>query len=291
MKSSTTDEWVEQHLDGLDYVGLAPLIQQHVIEMLDQALQLSQSAQREDKEAIHDLRVVFKRLRAYWRLVRLIVGKPEFEAADRRIKLVAKLLGGQRDQQVLLDSLSLISVQLTGAEKATAEQLLQQLNRSLKESRKALSIHWPTVISMLQLERSAWQNLNCEPLKNNPLQKGLRKSFKRQIELSEKATKKQAGSVLRHQWRKWVKHVYYQLNLLKNLGVKRQKKTVKRFDELGELLGLEHDLEVLKDFLEHASFQQDSGAGIDHLILACDHYKEDLYKRINRLAGRINKVF
>lgn len=289
MKHSVTDEPVEQYLDSMKCDNLAPLIQQHVIDMLNQALRLSQSVQREDKESIHDLRVDFKHLRAYWRLVRALVDKAEFEAADQRIKIAAKALGGQRDQQVLLDSLFLMTAQLSDSEKTVSAPLFQELKRPLAESRQDLSIDWPAINSTLHSERSAWQKLNCAS-KENPIKKGLRKSFKRYIDLSQQASHKQADMAQRHRWRKWVKYLFYQLNLLRHLGLKGQKKTVKRLDELGELLGVEHDLEILETFLASRVSPAEESEIVTLLVKTCRQYKKGVRKQIKELAQRLNHL-
>lgn len=289
MTSTNSKEWIEEHIDSIDYQDLAPQIQQHVLQMLEQAIALSQSERREEKESIHDLRVVFKRLRSYWQLMRFMVSKPVFEAANQRIKLAAKLLGGQRDQQVLLDSLSIVSNQLKASEKDYAELQMSDWERNLSAMRKALSIQWPAVISSLQLEQDVWASLNCDAAKNPPLEKGVRKSLKRQFKLANQATLPDAGMEQRHRWRKWVKHVFYQLKLLKKLGLKGQKKTVNRFDELGELLGLEHDMEVLFEFLQAQEAQVEHVKNLKAIMKACRKQQAEFRKQADYIQKRIVK--
>ncbi|MDG6774262.1 CHAD domain-containing protein [Thiomicrorhabdus sp. ZW0627] len=284
METLTTDQWIEQHIKEFNSVGLAPLIQKNVVDLIDQALVLSQSDQRNLKESIHDLRVTFKRLRAYWRLVRDSVDKPVFEAADRRIKYTAKLLGGQRDQYVLFDSLSLILDRLEGSERMVAESLLRQLNHSLNTNFKTLSIRWSTVISSLQLERSVWSGLDFESIKNRSIQKALHKSVTRSLRLSEQAVHKKADTEKRHRWRKWVKYVFYQLKLLKGLGVKSKKQSVRKLDELGNLLGIEHDMDLLKDFLQQGFDSTESRETLARIVEACEQYQKQLRKQVKHLA-------
>lgn len=289
MTSANSKEWIEEHIDSIDYQGLAPQIQQHVLQMLEQAMTLSQSEQREDKQAIHDLRVVFKRLRAYWQLMRFMVSKAVFEAANQRIKLAAKLLGGQRDQQVLLDSLLMVSKQLKASEKAYAELQISDWEQNLRATRKALSIQWPAILASLQLEHDVWASLNCEEVEPRPMQKGVRKSLKRQFKLADKATLPATEMEQRHRWRKWVKHVFYQLKLLKKLGLKGQKKTVNRFDELGEVLGLEHDMEVLFEFLQAQEGQVEHAENLKAIIKACRKQQAEFRKQADRIHKSIVK--
>ena len=66
--------------------------------------------------------------------------------------------------------------------------------------------------------------------------------------LGDEAQEKSARPEQRHEWRKWVKHLFYQLKILRHCGIKGYKKTIARLETLGEELGREHDLDVLQRF-------------------------------------------
>jgi CHAD domain-containing protein len=64
-----------------------------------------------------------------------------------------------------------------------------------------------------------------------------------------------------HAWRKRVKDLRYSAEILAPAGPKRMRRTAKRADRLGELLGEEHDLALLGDLVERRAelFADDAG--------------------------------
>lgn len=231
-------------------------VQQEVAD----TLALSQDkGNREAPESIHAIRVTFKRLRAYWRLIAPALTKSTLKEANNRIRCTAKLLAGHRDLQVMLESLQQIESLMN--EKALPKETQSYLDELKSDFEKKIEqqvaslpeIDWGVIEQALQDEQAAWQTLATE----QDFMKTLRQGF--QVTLSSchrhalAAIAVGATSEDRHEWRKWVKYGYYQLKLLKSLGSDKGQKVVRKLDQLGNLLGKEHDFEILYLYLKETS--------------------------------------
>lgn len=232
--------------------GVAPAFMASVCQEVSDVLSLANDVeQREASKSIHAIRVTFKRLRAYWRLISPAIPKATFKEANVRIRSTAKLLAQHRDLQVMLESLQQIEVLMTekslpkevrtylDALKLDFETKIEQQVESLPE------IDWKLIQQALQEELAAWQALSIEQNFMLTLQQGFQKTLSACHCHALAGVATGATSEDRHEWRKWVKHGYYQLKLLKSLGTDKGKKTVQKLDQLGNLLGKEHDFEIL----------------------------------------------
>ncbi len=252
MKKKHSSKFIVHYLKHITDDELVSAIQKQVTSLIENALQLSQSDQREAERSIHSIRVTLKKLRAYWRLIRFLVTDTEFKTADMRIRSTAKQLAGQRDQQVLCASLQTLTSKLKAPERIILMAFIEQVNETSNAAQKIM-INWPEVVATLQLELCAWKNLTHSPSQNHLIQKALQTTFNHSRRCAKKATQKAAQCTQRHKWRKWIKYLYYQLKLLNKLGLKRDKghkKALKLLDQMGEFLGQEHDFEILQTFLE-----------------------------------------
>ncbi len=252
MKKRHSSQFIEYYIEQIADDAFISATHKQVTSLIEKALQLSQSDQREAERSIHSIRVTLKQLRAYWRLIRFLVTDAEFKAADFRVRSTAKQLAGQRDQQVLCTSLQTLTSKLKAPEKIILQAFIKQINEN-SDASPQITIDLPEIVTALQLELSVWQNLTHTPSQNHLIRKALKTTFNRSRRSAKKAVQKASDSVKRHQWRKWVKYLYYQLKLLNKLGLKSDKghkKTLKLLDHLGESLGQEHDFAILQTFLE-----------------------------------------
>ncbi len=292
MKKHHSSQFIAHYLEHIADDVLISSIQKQVTSLIDQALQLSHSDQREAEGSIHSIRVTLKQLRAYWRLTRFLVTDTEFKAADLRIRSTAKQLAGQRDQHVLCASLQTLTSSLKAPEKIILQAFIEQINETSGVSPQ-ITINWSEVVTALQLERSAWQNLTPTPSQNHLIQKALQTTFNRSRRCAKKATQKAAQCAQRHQWRKWVKYLYYQLKLLNKLGLKSDKghkQILKSLDHLGESLGQEHDFEILQTFLEQQlQTRPDLQQSLKKIIKVNLKRLKQLRTQVNHLDKRLLK--
>ncbi len=244
MKKSAVD-WAEPFFGQMSDAERLAQLQQEILSLLENALALAQSKHRDDKESVHALRVLLKHLRAYWQLVRFAVPRLTFQAAKKRMRLTGKQLSAMRDREVLMDTL----LDLVELAPESEKHCLMAMLKAWMNEPPPPPIPWDKVIQALKKERQAWRKLKFDFQSDGPLKEGLAMTFTRCRALGKQAFK--PGQLeQRHAWRKWVKYAYYQLKLLRQLGLRGQRKRIQCLDELGELLGREHDFMMLKHRLK-----------------------------------------
>ncbi|MDG6778731.1 CHAD domain-containing protein [Thiomicrorhabdus sp. zzn3] len=291
------------HTDKPVFSTVPEQLRLYIIEQLDQALAVSHSEQRESIESIHDLRVLCKRLRAYWRLLRECVPSDTYHAAETRLCLTAKKLAGARDQAVLMASLQQLSLKVAPSVRLLVAEWIQGLKEEAKKEQEAWPIDWALVIAELEQEKSTWRALDCgsgdeqsgysSPNTSKKVAKGLKRTSKRSFKLAQKSLDKKKAIRQRHQWRKWVKYQFYQWKWLWQhhvIDTKEHKKAVKQLDALGELLGQEHDFELQQSFLalKETAFPQYQDE-IEELKLANRQRLKTLKKQIKQQYQKLLK--
>jgi CHAD domain-containing protein len=202
-----------------------------------------------DKEAIHETRKALKRLRALVRLLREELGERQFRREHEILRDAARRLAGARDAEVMVDTL---------------DALLRRHPRKLGRRRPLIELR-----KLLVAERAvaARQTLGDQTTRGEVLRElsGLRERAQRWelpkrpgIAIVENDLRRvyrqgrarmrllargKGGAHASHEWRKRVKDLRYTAEIL------RLRSLAHRADELGEVLGEEHDLVVLAGLL------------------------------------------
>ncbi len=202
-----------------------------------------------DKETIHETRKALKRLRALVGLLREDLGERQYKREHAILRDAARRLAGTRDAEVMVDTL---------------DTLLQRHPRKLGRRRPLIELR-----KLLVAERvaAARQTLDDQATRGEVLRElsGLRERAQR-WELPERpgiavvendlrrvyrqgqarmrcVARGKGGAHASHEWRKRVKDLRYGAEIL---GLRS---LAHRADELGEVLGEEHDLTVLAALL------------------------------------------
>jgi CHAD domain-containing protein len=202
-----------------------------------------------DDKAIHETRKALKRLRALVGLLREDLGERQYKREHAILRDAARRLAGARDAEVMVDTL---------------DALLQRHPRKLGRRRPLVELR-----KLLVAERvaAARQMLDDQATRGEVLRElsGLRERAQR-WELPERpgiaivendlrrvyrqgqarmrrVARGKGGAHASHEWRKRVKDLRYSAEIL---GLRP---LAHRADELGELLGEEHDLAVLAALL------------------------------------------
>lgn len=231
----------ELHLDESLRMNMRRLIR----EQLEGALEvIRDSDEQSTDEQVHSVRKSFKRMRAVMRLVRHEIGKKAYHAENRRFREAGRPLSEVRDAKVLVDSLEELAAKYNESETKdaieAAHELLvahkreirsciqdQALDAAAECTEKALAIGWDDLRGR---KRRLARGL-CDVYKTG------RAAFRRA---------KNARSVESfHEWRKQVKYLRHQLEIFAPLSRKVLGHLAESANELGELLGRDHDLAVL----------------------------------------------
>ncbi|HUH07084.1 MAG TPA: CHAD domain-containing protein [Egibacteraceae bacterium] len=262
-----------------------------ICEQIDKADRRLAAPASERAEAIWDARKRFKKVRAALRLVRGTIGESAYKAENRCFRDAGRQLSWSRDQQVLVGSLNGLRAQRALAPlafdaaraelAAQAEAARERLERDVEvvaDVRDRIAGARLRILSR-GFERDDW----------GALSPGLKRVY------SDGHTA--LGDALRsgdaehmHEWRKQVKHLWYQLRILRTASPAMLTPMADQAHELAVVLGQDHDLWLLSQWI--AGWQaQPSDAEVDAdtpaLITVVERRRAQLHDAAQPLARQV----
>lgn len=228
-----------------------------------------------DADAIHQLRVCCKRLRALLQLYRPYAGQHRLRQPDQQLKQIAKSLAGNRDLHVQQQLIQRLARDLdTPLGPALNSQLLQA--SSTRPVSAADSEH---LIAAFAEVLAGWPHSASGAM--DLWQAGLLGTFKRARQLARRASNSDQDA-LYHRCRKWTKYALYQREQLRDARLPADRRT-RRLAQLGERLGELQDLCNLQAQLRRAPASADR----DALAARLDQSKQHCKHRIIRLFVQV----
>ena len=216
-------------------------------ERLDDALGLLEKGGH--LEAVHDVRRDIKKLRAVLRLVRPGIGEAAYGEATDTLRKAADRLDAMRDAQVRLAALEELAKRSNGQiPRHSLPKIQNALRQSCRAEEQKLG---PTVGSVKNILLQARQQLGCLKVKPNSWKAvgpGLKKIYRRGRKALELAEREPSPENF-HEWRKRVKDLAHQLRLVCPARPGKLKSRTAELDRLGDLLGDDHDLFMLREFV------------------------------------------
>jgi CHAD domain-containing protein len=224
-----------------------------VREQIDAALADLRHGEDRD-EAVHQARKRFRRIRSALRLVRDGLGE-RYRTENRRYRDLGRTLADPRDRRVLLQTLDgllerhaeVLEAPARAAFAALREELAVRHRQSMQRVAGADEADLD-VIAELAAARAAvdgWRFEGSEDDGMRLLERGLRRVYRRGRALRREAERRASIETL-HEWRKRVKDLRHQLELL---APGRRAPVGSRASELHRLsdqLGDDHDLALLQ---------------------------------------------
>lgn len=241
-------------------------------------------------QRIHESRKAFKRIRAHLRLVRKPLG-PDYPMANRMLRDCGRALSRVRDREVLigtLDGLRDGSESEAVADELAAPVIAELLLRfeaarqaDLREGRTFAEI-------LLLLERlrelaPGWELRQTPPML---FRAGLHRNYRRAHRAFAIAYYEDTAASF-HELRKRVKYLKYQARILAPASPAEIGAVADRADRLGELLGDDHDLSVLRVELTTIPEQVLGPQGAATLDAAAVQRSRRLRERARPLAARL----
>lgn len=261
-------------------------IKRIVTEQLDIALEDLRPATRSKDEAIHDARVRIKKIRALLRLVRDSLGKEVYQTEDIAYRDSARILAQVRDSAAMLEIANTLiehfSEQLST--NAFAEILAPLKNaRNKKQSDRKIAMS-KAATSLRQARRRVadWPKLG----QHASFAKGLKRVFKSGKNEFVKASHQPAVKTF-HEWRKQVKHLLYQSQLLRPIWPKSMKALGRELKLLAEYLSEDHDLAILRERVIEQLDNSDNRTEIEALVALIDQRRNELELDARGLGNRI----
>ena len=242
--------------------------------------------------AVHEARKAIKRLRTIVRLLEGELGSGACEREQATLRSAAAALAGARDAEVMLATLEGLIAQnprrLAG--RRGLRRLREHLTARREEAellacRPAVRISAAGELRAFAARAHAWQLAEGPGL--GPVEEGLRRIYREGRSRRLRAVRGKGGRMrAMHQWRKRVKDLRYAAEVLERRELRGRgsrahraraaaeekwlHRLAGRADELGELLGEEHDLAVLGAWLRtdggHAVVRRGTRRQLEKLI-------------------------
>ncbi|TLD71348.1 CHAD domain-containing protein [Phragmitibacter flavus] len=255
--------------------------------LIEQTIKLCDDLNLEDQEtAIHEARKRCKRVRAVVRLLRPTC--PEvFKRENAAFRNMAASLSDLRDVTARADAFRVVVEGDTkGARPFEPLRSILQAHHQVT-SKPEIKRKLSAVLKEAQEGRVRLEKLKFPGYPEFELiEKGLRRSYR----CGRKAMKEAHQEKLTpsfHDWRKRVKDFGYQMQLLRDLWPPLLKPFRDQVHALGEILGQEHDLIVLREKLKENAGQissQEVYDAFDNLLM---NRVQDLQIQARRLGARI----
>lgn len=229
-----------------------------------------------DEDAVHDIRVLMKRLRGLLQLYGRTPCRDFARQMATVLRDVARTFAVQRDSHVLADTLREL---VSRSSKPVAARLTKILHELEQQTEAAGTDLRPDCMATdLVWVRSLWhEKLSSQG--EDVLLKALLRQYRLNRRQGREALKLRDETLL-HDWRKRVKYLYYQLCALPHLQ-RDEGDGMEALRQLGSLLGKVHDLDVLAEFLRTAGHQDEAVA--QHVKTR----RKQLLKKIRRLYRRL----
>jgi CHAD domain-containing protein len=222
-------------------------------EQIESALKLCQHPAKQRGVTVHEVRKHLKKLRAGMRLAIGEVGKNQHAREDRCVRKIGRLVSDLRDAQVRLQTLVQLRAETAKRPGDNPFARIEELLSLERESFSAAFAGWQRQ-AIPQLERVEARLLKwpLEDLTWKQICGAVAKIYKRgQRGLAKTICGPEPENF--HAWRKRVKDLWYQLRILQPLNRVVFEEMAHDVEVLGELLGLEHDLDFLWARLEKES--------------------------------------
>ena len=217
-----------------------------VFGQLDVAAGALHPRQRDFDAGVHEARKAFKRIRAVLRLARGELGPSIFQAENACFRGAGRMLAAARDGFVLRLTLA----DLAGAAREPgATAYLSSLAQRPRAGADAAELWQDDVISGLRDPLGeARVRVNEWPLEHDSfaaISPGLKRTYHKGRKWMPRAFES-GDEKAYHAWRRRVKDLWYQLQLLEPVRPARIGPLVSDLDALGDALGTDHDLAMAR---------------------------------------------
>jgi len=240
----------------------------------------SRLRQSDHPAAVHSVRKEIKKLRAIIALVRGEIGKGVCHKATKSLHAAAKRLAAPRDARVMLKAFEKLAGREAENFAGIAAALKKHARRETRQFRRddaaAAAKH------LLRKINRRLEGLSIRAAGWTAIEPGLRQSYRRGREALKLARRQPLPGNF-HAWRKHVKNLGYQLRLLCPKWPAATRAMTDKLEQLGEVLGDDHDLDLLKQFAAKlGAGQAGDAAALRRLI-------EQLQKKLRATALKIGR--
>jgi CHAD domain-containing protein len=213
--------------------------------------------------AVHGARKEIKKLRAIFRLVRREIGRAAYRKAGKALRRAADQLAAPRDARVMFKAFK----QLAGRGGARRFPIiLNALQKHCRRETRRFQGDDSIAVAERALQKAGRRVAGLKFVASGwaAIEPGLRQSYRRG-RLAGRLARRQPSPEHFHAWRKEVKTFWHQLRLLCPDWPASTRLLTDKLNRLCELLGDDHDLALLKQFVTEQP-QTGETAKLNHLI-------------------------
>jgi CHAD domain-containing protein len=234
------------------------------------------------KERIHDARRRIKKLRALLHLVRSELAPAAFNKHNIGLRNASRRLSRARDAEVSLACFEKLTRHMAKEDCAEVNQLLLDANRQAR--RHALS---PSQLGAIAADVRKHGHAIAETSFEHDgwmlVGPGLARGYRRTRRMRREVKQSPIPATL-HEWRKRVKRLQFQLELLRRVLAKPERKIAGLLEKLGAELGDHRDLHVLKSTLDEYAAHGIAAAENEPIQRAIARCSANHLHRIQKLA-------
>jgi CHAD domain-containing protein len=251
------------------------------------AQNLATDGRHSSEQAIHEVRLLIKRVRALLWFARPSLPRNVESTARTQLRKAARILSGQRDLKAAQSTFEKMLEEVDTERARTAvQQARQELHtrngvpaeQSRQAVEKAVKVFSAEIDHLaVAVEASAkWPSAT----------RRTEKAFRAMRKTGKKAWRSRTDADF-HAWRKKTKRLLYLLELRDTDPSAREKRLMERVDELQSTLGDDHDCVVAEKQVPAAPGERDVSRTVTRLL---DERKRRLRKKSRKLARRIEAV-
>jgi CHAD domain-containing protein len=203
-------------------------------------------------EVVHEVRKSFKKIRAVLRLVRPVIGAKFYRRENTCFRDAGRPLTEVRDARILIETLDKLvehfQEHVAGRSFADVRKALQDNLRAVRT--RVLDEHHALVVvaETVRQARERVKSWTDVADKWSSMDAGLQDTC-RKARAAFRDAAADSGVAKLHEWRKQVKYLRYQFEVLRPLWPERMEELATEADRMGDLLGDDHDLAVLRQLL------------------------------------------
>lgn len=262
-------------------------IRRIVRKQIDDAL--AELAGEPRDEAVHEARKCFKKVRAMLRLVRPAIGVKTYRAENTCFRDAARPLTEVRDARILIETLDKLTEHF---HELLAGRAFADIGKALEDNLRAVRKHvlddgnaFATVSDVIRQATERVKSWTAVSNRWASIGEGLEATYRRAAAAYAKAAAEPTVQSL-HEWRKQVKYVRYQLEVLRPVWPERLDELVNEAAHMGDLLGDDHDLAVLRQILTDEPARFGEPADREVLLALIERRRADLERTAMLLADR-----
>ncbi len=240
-------------------------------------------------EAVHDARKSLKKIRAVLRLVRPVIGEKVYRRENTCCRDAGRPLTEVRDARILIETLDKL---VKHFQEHIAGQSFAEVSKALRDNLRAvrkrvLDEHNAFVVvaetvSQARERVKSWADVSD---RWSSVGAGLQDTCRQAREAFRDVAADPSVAKL-HEWRKQVKYLRYQLEVLRLMWPERMEELAAEAGRMGDLLGDDHDLAVLRQTLTRDPQPVADAGEREVLVALIDRRRAELAQEVLLLGDR-----